>query len=62
MKPLWKVKGFEKQTYQPQQTGKDTRTDNSDAQDKQTHGHGHNAAQHKTAEENKIDRETQKAH
>ena len=27
MKPLWKVKGFEKQTYQPQQTGKDTRTD-----------------------------------
>ena len=26
MKPLWKVKGFEKQTYQPQQTGKDTRT------------------------------------
>ena len=27
MKPLWKVKGFEKQTYQPQQTVKDTRTD-----------------------------------
>ena len=27
MKPLWKVKGFEKQTYQPQQTRKDTRTD-----------------------------------
>ena len=27
MKPLWKVKGFEKQTFQPQQTGKDTRTD-----------------------------------
>ena len=27
MKPLWKVKGFEKETYQPQQTGKDTRTD-----------------------------------
>ena len=27
MKPLWKVKGFEKQTDQPQQTGKDTRTD-----------------------------------
>ena len=27
MKPLWKVKGFEKQTYQPQQAGKDTRTD-----------------------------------
>ena len=27
MKPLWKVKGFEKQTYQPQQTWKDTRTD-----------------------------------
>ena len=25
MKPLWKVKGFEKQTYQPQQAGKDTR-------------------------------------
>ena len=36
----------------------------SDAQDKQTHGHGHghghDATQHKTAEENKIDRETQK--
>ena len=27
MKPLWKVKGFEKQTYQPQQTRKDARTD-----------------------------------
>ena len=27
MKPLWKVKGFENETYQPQQTGKDTRTD-----------------------------------
>ena len=27
MKPLWKVKGFEKHTYQPQQTGKDTRRD-----------------------------------
>ena len=27
MKPLWKVKGFEKQKYQPQHTGKDTRTD-----------------------------------
>ena len=36
MKPLWKVKGFEKQTYH---TNRQTKS-HSDAQDKQTHGHG----------------------
>ena len=67
MKPLWKVKGFEKQTYQPQQTGKDTRTDRR----KVTVMHKtsrrtarararHDAAQHNTAQENKMDRVTQK--
>ena len=60
MKPLWKIKGFEKQTYH---TNRHTKS-HSDAQDKQTHGHGHghghDAAQHKNTQENKIDTETQK--
>ena len=71
MKPLWKVKGFEKQTCQPQQTGKDTRTDRRKVtvmhKTSRRTGTGRarararrDAAQHKTAQENKIDKETQR--